>query len=515
MPVTKKVDTDTLVAKYRAYPNKKNTKVLKKFMAARRSVWNHFLGIQNQYYDKINEYILNQIDQSQLDEIKNTLKECEDKTDKESKKKFQESFKLLKKLKKEVSVPSSVAKDILKEIDPTITDKEIIKELTEDNRDSSQARRLLDSIVLRKQLKHMKKAEDTKWLGKIHSNILSNACIDLDTAWKTFLKDESNRSGKPRFKSWRDEGGFRIDSYKLDYKDGFIISDKFKLKLKFKKHREIIGTPKAVTVRQDKVGDFWASINFRQQTNAELLDIDSIDESNTIGVDLGIKDDLLILSNGTSVKNPKFFKTLERKHLIHSKRFSRKQKGSKSFEKQRKLNSKIDRKIVRMRKDHYHKVSDALTKDSKIKAIVFEDLNVAGMITKNKPKQDDNGNYIPNNQSMKRGFNKATSKAAMSELMQMIEYKAKRNGVVFARVDRFYPSSKTCSCCGYIKKDLKVEEQYWVCPECNVKHERNYNAAENIKKEGLRIIKEAKQAYDSDDKKYNKLSKNVKLFGNA
>ena len=97
----------------------------------------------------------------------------------------------------------------------------------------------------------------------------------------------------------------------------------------------------------------------------------------------------------------------------------------------------------------------------------------------------------------------------------MIEYKAKRNGVVFAKVDRFYPSSKTCSCCGYIKKDLKVEEQYWVCPECNVKHERNYNAAENIKKEGLRIIKEAKQAYDSDDKKYNKLSKKVKLFGNA
>ena len=75
MPVTKKVDTDTLVAKYRAYPNKKNTKVLKKFMAARRKVWNHFLGIQNQYYDKINEYILNQIDQSQLDEIKNTFKE--------------------------------------------------------------------------------------------------------------------------------------------------------------------------------------------------------------------------------------------------------------------------------------------------------------------------------------------------------------------------------------------------------------------------------------------------------
>tara|TARA_A100001201_G_scaffold135715_1_gene124172 strand:- start:6 stop:1595 length:1590 start_codon:yes stop_codon:yes gene_type:complete len=528
MSVTATVETQTVPAKFRVYPNQKNQKVLNNFMGARRFIWNRFLWVQKNYYDKLNSYVLEQIDQTKLEEIKAVFQELEGKTDKESRAKVKEATASLKAMKKEVQIPSEVGRSILKELAPDFKD-DVIEELVNNYKDSSIANRNLSAVTMRKQLKYMKKAEGTEWLSEVHSCVLGNACLDLDTAWKKFFKDESNRSGMPRFKhATRDKNGFCLDggAYQLDLDNGYIRSKKFKLNLKFKKHREVFGEPKSITITRDKVGDYWAAINFRQDYDVELLDIDSVNDSNSIGIDMGMKDDFAILSNGKTYKNPKFLKRHERRKKIHSRRLSRKTVGSNSFEKNLVEKNKLERKVSRLREDFLHKITDEITKDPKVKAIFVEDLNVAGMISKNKAVQDENGKYLKNNQSVKRAFNKAATDASMGKFLMMLKYKAQRSGKPFVRIDRYFASSKTCSCCGHKNDDLKVSDQHWTCESCGTKHERNHNASKNIQSEGIKLLKETKEVFDlmsktKDEKKaekykksYNKLKKTVNLFGN-
>jgi len=116
----------------------------------------------------------------------------------------------------------------------------------------------------------------------------------------------------------------------------------------------------------------------------------------------------------------------------------------------------------------------------------MEDLNVKGMSAICKPKQDENGKYLPNGQAAKSGLNKAILDMGWSEFRSMIEYKSKWQGKNVSIIGRFEPSSKACSNCGYINKNLTLNDRIWTCPSCNVEHDRDVNAANNIKTFGLR-----------------------------
>lgn len=119
--------------------------------------------------------------------------------------------------------------------------------------------------------------------------------------------------------------------------------------------------------------------------------------------------------------------------------------------------------------------------------IYLEDLNVKGMSSRCKAKQDENGKYLPNGQTAKSGLNKSINDVSWSKFIEILSYKADWNDKKIIKVGRFFPSSKTCNFCGYINQNLTLKDRVWVCPKCNEKLDRDLNAAKNILDEGLRL----------------------------
>jgi putative transposase len=252
------------------------------------------------------------------------------------------------------------------------------------------------------------------------------------------------------------------------------------------------GEQKTITVTKTKTGEYYASVNFRQ--DVFFPKPKSFNKSNTVGIDLGIKDDYIIMSNDMgSIKNPKFFKKHERRIAMLNRKLSRSQSNSNSRKKVlHELNREYE-KLAKAREDFQHKVTHQIVSNPNVRAVAVEDLNVKGMTAKNKPKEGENGHYLPNNQCAKRGQNKATLDAGFGRVRQMLDYKCKRSGKAFGKVGRFFASSKTCNNCGHVNKELKVSDQYWTCEKCGEHHERNFNAANNVRDEFIRESKSKKK----------------------
>jgi putative transposase len=234
---------------------------------------------------------------------------------------------------------------------------------------------------------------------------------------------------------------------------------KFKEGIRFIKHREIKGTICSATVSRTPTGKYYISILTEQEPTKHLEKT-----GKSIGIDLGIKD-FVITSEGHRYINPKFLYKFQRKLKTAQQHLSRKVKGSKSRDKARIKVAKIYEKITNSRNDMQHKVSMSLIR--KYDMIALEDLNAKGMVK----------NHC---------LAKAISDAAWSGFVTKLEYKAKWYGKKIIKIDRFFPSSKTCSDCGHIKESLSLDERVWTCV-CGSKHDRDVNASKNILKRGFVI----------------------------
>lgn len=200
-------------------------------------------------------------------------------------------------------------------------------------------------------------------------------------------------------------------------------------------------------------------------TDVEIEKYD--DNKNIIGIDLGIKD-FAICSNGETIANPKYLSKLEKKLKREQRKLSKKKKGSKNRNKQRVKLNIVHEKIANQRNDFLHKTSTKLIRENQI--ICFEDLNVKDMVKNHK-------------------LAKAISDVSWSEFVRQNNYKALWHDRIIQKIDSFFPSSQLCSVCGYKNigvKDLSIRE--WKCPECNTIHNRDINAAINIKNEGMRLL---------------------------
>ena len=186
-----------------------------------------------------------------------------------------------------------------------------------------------------------------------------------------------------------------------------------------------------------------------------------------VGIDLGIKD-FAITSDGYKYKNNRYTKTYAKKLKAAQQHLSRKLKGSNRYNKQKIKVAHLHEKIANSRKDNLHKVSTDLI--NKYDVIVLEDLNVKGMVKNHK-------------------LSKHISDASWGSFVAMLQYKAAWNEKTVQIIDRWFPSSKTCGCCGYINQNLSLKDREWTCPSCNTKLDRDFNAAKNILKEGLRNFK--------------------------
>ena len=185
-----------------------------------------------------------------------------------------------------------------------------------------------------------------------------------------------------------------------------------------------------------------------------------------MGVDAGIHD-LMIRSDGVKVANLKNLAKAEEKLAREQRRLSRKKKGSANYAKQRRKVALVHEKVANRRKDAIHKATTSAVCESQ--AIAVEDLNVAGMMHN-------------------RHLAKAVADASMGEMLRQLKYKCAWYGREFVKVDRFYPSSKTCSHCGHVYKELTLSQRSWTCPEGGTKVDRDLNAAINIAREGKRIL---------------------------
>lgn len=309
--------------------------------------------------------------------------------------------------------------------------------------------------------KILKDTPEFSFLNEVSAGALQGKRLDFEETKKQyFSKSRKKKIGKPDFKNKRGRQSYRLSYQKfaLDQESKTIRIEKIG-KVSIMLDREIPGDAnyRSVTISKDPSGKYYASILVKINIEPKPL------TGKMVGIDLGLRD-LYILSDGTKVSNPKYYRENQAKLKKAQQHLARKQKGSARRNRQRIKVARIHEEISNKRKDLLHKTSTRLVTDFDV--ICIEDLNVAGMV-KN------------------RCNSKSISDASWSLFTAMLEYKCNWYGKTLVRIDRFYPSSKTCGHCGYKFSGLKQGDESWVCPECGIFHDRDINAAKNILAKGF------------------------------
>lgn len=318
---------------------------------------------------------------------------------------------------------------------------------------------------LGKKLVELKSEYD--WIKNSHSKVLQQSLINLERAYKSFFK---NGNGFPKFKSKKDNkqscrfpsdaiseiNGNRINIIKqlknIHYKCS-INDEKY-----LNKNQNLI---KSATLTKTKSGKYYLSILI-DKPNKELVKL----TNDIIGIDLGIKS-FIVDSNGNSFENIKIKRNNEKKLKKLNQLLSRKIKGSKNKDKARIKLARYHEKLNNQKEYYLHQISNQLLNENQV--IVIEDLNVKGMLK--------NHNLA-----------KSIQELSLFRFKEMLTYKSNWYGRDLVQIGRYYPSSKLCSYCGSKWDELTLKDRTFKCPICHVSIDRDYNAAINIRKEGMRIL---------------------------
>jgi putative transposase len=322
----------------------------------------------------------------------------------------------------------------------------------------------LSRYDLQKQLVDLKK--ELPWLKEINSQSLQVALLDLDTAYSNFFK---GRAGFPKFKKKSNRGSFNVPQNVI-VENNLLIIPKFKEGIKINLHRDLVGTIKQATISFTPTGKYFVSILC--DTKEEIPTKAPITESTTIGIDLGIKN-FAITSEGEVFENPKYLRKAQSKLKYVQRKYS-KHKGKRT----KKKLAKLHEKITNQRQDFLHKTSTKLIRENQ--TICLETLVVKNMVKNHNLAQ-------------------AISDVSWSTFVSMLEYKADWYGKNILRIGQFAPSSKTCSNCGVINKELTLKDREWTCGNCSTVLDRDVNAACNIKSFALKNIFSGTESKNQDE----------------
>jgi len=308
----------------------------------------------------------------------------------------------------------------------------------------------------------LKKQEGTEWLKEVNSQSLQAVLIHLDTAYNKFF---TKSGGFPKFKNRKSKQSFEIPkNLTVDFTKSEIEIPKFKDPINTVFHREFVGEIRTCHIKRSNAGSYYVTILV--EDGNELPSKPEIRKETAIGIDVGIKS-FAVTSEGEEIANPRHFVTCQRRLAKSQRSFSRKLKSkkkgkplSKNAKKQKLKLQLLHEHVANQRKDFLHKVTTRLIRENQ--TICIEDLNVKGMM-KN------------------RCLSKHIGDVGWGMFFQFLRYKSDWYGKNILTIGRFEPSSKTCSSCGYIKHDMKLFDRMWVCPVCGDSHDRDVNAAINIR----------------------------------
>lgn len=330
-----------------------------------------------------------------------------------------------------------------------------------------------------RELPVLKKSEDTLWLKDVDAKSLIWTSTYLDTAYKNFFRACKNRrngtsdnGGEPTFKRKSYSGSYTTyQGIEVFWTDNKVKVPKLRTLIDARLHRKFNGVIKQATLSYNSSNQYFISILVND--NTEPLEEKEVTYEGTVGIDLGIKNSI-ITSDGEKFDSLRVNNKDDAKYKRLCRRLSKKKNGSRNKEKARLKLAKFENKINNRKKAFIDKITHDIAYDSRTSVVCLENLNVRGMVK---------------NHHLARSI----QESSFNEIKTKLQYKSSWNGVKVVEIDRFFPSSKTCSHCGYVKQDLKLSERYWICPNCGKRIDRDINAAINIKNEGYRILTEAQQ----------------------
>ena len=314
----------------------------------------------------------------------------------------------------------------------------------------------LGQFALNNRLLELKKEFD--WLAETHSQVLQGVCLNMSRAFVNFFE---RRAKYPNFKS-------KHGKQSIQYPQGVKIVDGCKIFLpklghvKAVVHREIVGTIKTVTVSRNQAGRYLASVLSETGIAAPAASFDG----KIIGIDVGLTH-LAVTSDGSKFDNPRHLAKAAKNLKRKQQKLSRKVKGSNTRNKARILVAKAHEHTANARKDWLHKLSHRLVDENQV--IAVEDLHIKGMMK----------NHC---------LSKAIGDVGWDMFTNFLEYKAARAGKGFIKVNRYFASSKTCSCCMHAQASMPLNIRSWRCDKCGTSHDRDINAAKNIRLEAHRMI---------------------------
>jgi len=313
----------------------------------------------------------------------------------------------------------------------------------------------LNKFQLQKHITKLKKRNKYSFWKRVPSQAIQDITERIDKAYKLFFYNQKRgiKSSSPNFKKIR-----KYKSYTLKGKVGYRLENNIislnGYKYKFWLSRQINGTIKTIIVKRDNIGDFYICITLKKEDSKR-----NVASGKSVGIDFGLKT-FLTLSDKTEIEAPLYhLKNLTKLKRLN-RNLSKKKKGSNSRKRAKLQLAKLHIKTANQRRDYFHKLSNKLANN--YDNIFIEDLNM---------------------KAMQMMWGRKVSDLAFSEFINILEYKAN-----VTKIDRFYPSSKTCSNCGAVKKDLDLKTRIYRCDACDFEIDRDLNASINIKRVGTSTL---------------------------
>ncbi len=312
---------------------------------------------------------------------------------------------------------------------------------------------------LSSELTALKNEPGTAWLEEADSQALQQALRDLDRAFEAFF---AKRAGYPRFRSKRrDAPTFRIlQRIRVENERVYVAKIGW---IRVRQSQTVEGTLKGATFRRTATGTWFVVLTVAFELPDLPLPI--VDPDVVWGVDVGLSS-LVTPGDGRKVQAPKYLRCSERKLARKQWALRRKKKGSRNYYKARREVAAVHERVENQRQDYLHELTTRLVREAG--GVCIGNLSLSGMA--------------------RTKLSKSVGDASLGEVRRQIEYKATWNRKHVATLDRWYPSSKTCNCCGHVKQDLMLSGRIWTCEACGGKHDRDGYAARNIRTEGLRML---------------------------